>query len=282
MAALEPERAKLDTTIPNESRIADYFLGGKDNFAADRAAAEHALTIAPELPALSREGRRFLRRAVRFLAGEAGIRQFVDIGCGLPTQGNVHEIAHSVAPDARVVYVDHDPMTVVHGQALLQDNERTVVIEADARDPAALLTHPGLTSVIDLDRPVAILLFAVLHCVPDDDLATHIVTHLRKAIAPGSYLALSHPVSDLCPEKTAKLAAVYQAQGTITGGRRGNLRTKAEVERFFDGLDLVEPGVVYTPLWRPGEETPHRPDATWVVGGVGRKPRRPREHPALT
>ncbi|GIH80282.1 SAM-dependent methyltransferase [Planobispora longispora] len=281
MATLEPERAKLDTTTPNEGRIADYFLGGKDNFAADRAAAEHALAIAPELPALAREGRRFLGRAVRFLA-EAGIRQFIDIGCGLPTQGNVHEIAHSIAPDARVVYIDNDPMVVVHGQALLQDNERTVVIEADARDPARMLTHPGLTSMIDLDEPVAILLFAVLHSLPDDDVATHVVTHLRKAIAPGSYVALSHAVSDLCPKKTAKLAAVYQAQGTITGGRRGNLRTKAEVERFFDGLDLVEPGVVYLPLWRPGDDLHHSPDSTWVVGGVGRKPRRPREGPAFT
>ncbi|MBG0830351.1 SAM-dependent methyltransferase [Planomonospora sp. ID67723] len=268
-----PERAKFDTTVPNEGRIADYFLGGKDNFAADRAAAEHVLSIAPELPALAREGRRFLARTVRFLAAEAGVRQFVDIGCGLPTQGTVHEIVHSAAPGARVVYVDNDPMVVTHGQALLQDDRLTAVVEADALDPARMLAHPRLSEMIDLERPVAILLFALLHNFPDDDLVAQMITHLRKAVAPGSYLAFSHAVSDLCPETTARLAAVYQAQGSIAGPPRGNLRTKGEVERLFDGLDFVEPGIVYIPRWRPDGAVLHGPDSVWVVGGVGRTTR---------
>ncbi|GIH94814.1 SAM-dependent methyltransferase [Planobispora siamensis] len=274
MASSGRERAKLDTSIPNEGRIADYFLGGKDNFAADRAAAQHVLSIAPELPAMSREGRRFLARVVRFLVAEAGVRQFVDIGCGLPTQGNVHEIVHSVAPEARVVYVDNDPMVVTHGQALLQDDRRTVVVEADVRDPAAMLGHPELTRMIDFDRPVAVLLFALLHVLPDDDTVTQIITHLRKAIAPGSYVAFSHAVSDLCPETTARLARVYYEQGSISGGWRANLRTKAEVEHFLDGFEPVEPGVVYIPQWRPDEELSPMADAVWVVGGVGRRTNR--------
>ncbi|GAA3092883.1 SAM-dependent methyltransferase [Streptosporangium carneum] len=271
MASSRPQRPRLDTTTPNMGRVADYFLGGKDNFAVDREAAEAALAITPELPALWREGRRFLGRAVRFLAQEAGIRQFVDIGCGLPTQGNVHEIAHSVAPDARVVYVDNDPMVVVHGQALLQDDRLTVVIEADVREPELLLSHPRLTEMIDLDEPVAILLFGVLQDIPDDALVLQISDHLRKAISPGSYMAISQPVSDLRPEATAKLAAFYQDEGAISGPRREGLRTKTEVERCFEGLDLVDPGVVYIPQWRPDGVVLHRPDSIWVVGGIGRK-----------
>jgi len=263
-------RLTFDPTIPNAGRIADYFLGGKDKFAADRAAAQIALALAPKLPAMSREGRRFLGRAVRFLA-ESGSRQFIDIGCGLPTQGNVHEMVHAVAPDARVVYVDNDPMVVVHAQALLQDDLLTTVVEADARDPERLLSDPRLTGMIDLDRPVAVLLFSLLQDVTDDVLAMQIVTELQKAIAPGSYVALSHAVSDLRPETTAKLAALYQDRGSVTGPRRDNLRTKADVGRFFDGLTLVEPGLVYVPRWRPDGIVLHPPDSVWVVGGVGRK-----------
>ncbi|WP_433236805.1 SAM-dependent methyltransferase [Streptosporangium sp. CA-135522] len=270
MVPSKTERLTFDPTVPNAGRIADYFLGGKNNFAADRAAAQAAIAIAPELPAMSREGRRFLGRAVRFLA-DAGIRQFVDIGCGLPTQGNVHEIAHAVAPDARVVYVDNDPMVVVHAQALLQDDRLTTVVEADARDPEGLLSRLRRTGMIDLDQPVAILLFSMLQDVTDDVLATQITTELHKAIAPGSYMAVSHAVSDLRPETTAKLTALYQDGGSVTGPRRENLRTRAEVGRFFDGLTLVEPGVVYVPQWRPDGAVLHRPDSVWVVGGVGRK-----------
>ncbi|MGV9779648.1 SAM-dependent methyltransferase, partial [Streptosporangium sp. NPDC003464] len=191
--------------------------------------------------------------------------------CGLPTRGNVHEIVHAVAPEARVAYVDNDPMVVVHAQALLQDDRLTTVVEADARRPELLLSRLRLTGMIDFDRPVAVLLFSVLQDITDDALALRIVTDLRRAIAPGSYLAVSHAVSDMRPETTAKLAALYQDRGSVTGPRRGNLRTGAEVGRFFDGLALVEPGVVYVPRWRPDGTGPHRPDSVWVVGGVGRK-----------
>ncbi|MEU8203784.1 SAM-dependent methyltransferase [Streptosporangium sp. NPDC049046] len=270
MASSQPERLRFDPTIPNAGRISDYFLGGKDNFASDRAAAQVALSIAPELPAMSREGRRFLDRVVRFLV-EAGIRQFVDIGCGLPTQGSVHQILRGLAPEARVVYVDNDPMVVVHAQALLKEDSPAIVVEADMRDPERLLAHPGLTGLIDLDEPVALLLFSVLADLPDDVEATQAVAALQKAVAPGSYMALSHAVSDLCPDRTARLAALFQDSGSITGPRRANLRTKAEVELFLDGLRPVEPGVVYIPEWRPEGAIPHRPDSVWVVGGVARK-----------
>ncbi|MEV7908605.1 SAM-dependent methyltransferase, partial [Streptomyces anulatus] len=167
--------------------------------------------------------------------------------------------------------VDNDPMVVVHGQALLQDDRLTVVIEADVRDPEALLSHPRLTEMIDLNEPVAILLLGVLQDIPDDALVLQISEHLRKAISPGSYMAISQPVSDLRPEATAKLAAFYQDEGAITGPRREGLRTKTEVERCFEGLDLVDPGVVYIPQWRPDGAVLHRPDSIWVVGGIGRK-----------
>ena len=272
MASPRPERLRFDPKTPNAGRMADYFIGGKDNFAADRVTAQEALAIAPELPVLAREGRDFLGRAVRFLA-KAGIRQFVDIGCGLPTEGNVHEILRTVASDARVAYVDNDPMVIVHARALLSGDRLTTVVEADARDPEQLLAHLRFGGTIDVDRPVAILLFSVLTDLPDDASAMRITADLRKAIAPGSYMAISHAVSDLCPETTARLAALYQNRGSITGPRRGNLRTKAEVELFFGELELVEPGVVYVPRWRPDGAVPYQPDSVWVVGGIGRKER---------
>lgn len=271
MEASIPQRPRFDTTIPHLGRVADYIRGGKDNFAADRRAAETAMTIAPELPVLWRETRRFLGRMVRYLAAEAGIRQFVDIGCGLPSRDNVHEIADTVAPGARVVYVDNDPVAVAHGQALLQDERRTVVIEADARDPEALLSHPRLTGLIDLDEPVAFLLFGVLPEIPEDDVAARIVGHLRDRLVPGGHLALSHQVSDPCPETTARLTAFYRREGAIPRFHRDNLRRRAEVGRFFDGLTLVDPGLVYVPWWRPEREVPYPPDAVWVAGGVARK-----------
>lgn len=267
--ALEPRR--FDPTIPSEARITDFWLGGKDNFAADREAAQTALEIAPELPLMSREGRRFLERTIRFLI-EAGIRQFIDIGCGLPTRGNVHEVAHVTAPDTLIVYVDHDPVVIRHAQALVKGDPRIVVIQADARDPEQLLAHPDLVELIDLSQPVAILLMSTLVVIPDDKLVAAIVAHLCAAIAPGSYLAISHAVSDMRPETTAKLAALYQDNGTVIGPHRGQLRTRAEIEPLFDDLETVDPGLVYISDWRPDpDETRHPPETVWVVGGIGRK-----------
>ena len=269
-----PDSRGFDPTVPNEGRMYDFFLGGKDNFAADRQAAEQALELAPDLRILARENRRFLSRAVRFLAA-SGVRQFIDIGTGLPTRGNVHEIAQSVAPEARVVYVDNDPVVRVHAEALLRDDDRVTVIQADVRDPDAILGHPELLRLIDLDRPVAVLLFFVLYAVPEDDHAARIVERLREAMAPGSYLAISHPVSDICPEVTARLAALYQQEAKVIEGQaRHNVRTRADIEPYFAGLDLVEPGVVLLPYWRPDEPgmAEGAASSVWAVGGVGRKP----------
>lgn len=250
----------------------DFYLGGKDNFAADREAALQALTIAPGLPLLVREARRFLGHAVRFLA-ESGIRQFVDIGTGLPTQGNVHEVAQAVAPDARIVYVDNDPVVRVHAEALLEHTESATVLQADMRDPEQILHHPDLLRLIDLDQPVAILLFAVLYTVPEDDQAEWIVARLREAMAPGSYLAISHPVSDRNPEMTAQLAMMYQQEvKVIRGVPRSNIRAKAEVARYFDGLELIEPGVAFLHEWWPSSQIgTDRDQSIWAVGGIGQK-----------
>jgi SAM-dependent methyltransferase len=267
----EQKSQEFDPSIPNVARMYDYFLGGKDNFAADREAAEQALSLAPEIRVAAREGRLFLHRVVQFLV-DAGIRQFIDIGCGLPTQGNVHEVAQAAAPDCRVAYVDNDRVVIAHARALLENNPRTAVIQADLREPERILRDPQLRQLIDVEQPVGILLISVLHVIPDDDVAQKIVVPLRESMVPGSYLAISHAVSDMRPEVTAKLAALYQDRMAIAGPRRQNLRTKAEVQSFFDGLEMVEPGLVFTPAWRPESGRRHPQAASvWTVGGVGRK-----------
>jgi O-methyltransferase involved in polyketide biosynthesis len=229
-----------------------------------------ALTIAPDLRDGAREIRKFVRRAVRFLVG-AGIRQFVDIGCGLPTQGNVHEVAQGAAPDARIAYVDNDPVVISHARALLETNDRTAVVEADVREPDRLLADPALRRLIDFDQPVAILMISLLHFIPDDDEVHAIVDRFRTAVVPGSHLAISHAVADPRPEVTAKLAALYQQRTGVKGPHRANLRTKAEVEPFFANLDVVPPGVVYIAEWRPELADPLEPvGATWAVAGIGR------------
>jgi S-adenosyl methyltransferase len=264
---------RVDVTVPNEARMMDFFVGGKDNFAADRDAARQALAVAPDLPIMAQEGRNFLGRAVRFLA-QAGIGQFIDIGCGLPTRGNTHEIAQNAAPGSHVVYVDNDPVVIAHAQALLANDSVTGVVQGDMYDADQILTDPILTRLIDLSRPVAILLMGTLAIVPDDDAAFGIVKHLRDSIAPGSYLALSHAISDIRPEMTAKLAALYQDSNVVTGPRRNNLRTTDEIAPYFDGLELVEPGLVRLPEWRPEPRLgPVDPASIWAVGGVGLKHR---------
>ncbi len=250
----------------------DYFLGGKDNFAADRQAADKALEVAPELLVLMREWRGFIRRVVRFLA-EGGIRQFIDIGGGLPADENVHQIAQAIAPGVRVLYVDSDPVVVSHAQALLADNERTIAISADVREPDEIINHEALLKLIDLGQPVAVLLLTVLHSIPDDDVVERVIARLRSAILPGSYLAIQHAVCDTRPEVTESLTSLYQDEKAITGARRAhNTRSKAQIESLFSGLELVEPGVVYLPAWRPEPGTNITdPESVWLVGGVGRK-----------
>jgi hypothetical protein len=271
VAPSEREHPRFDPTMPNEARILDFIIGGKDNFAVDREAAEKALELAPDLPMLISESRKCLGRMVHFLA-EAGVRQFVDIGCGLPTRGNVHEIAQAAAPGSRVVYVDNDPVVVAHAQALLVSNEETTVIQADAHDIEKILTDPGLTSLIDLRKPVAFLLMSLLHVIHADDVATGIAKRMQDVMVPGSHLVIAHAISDICPNVTADLSTLFQEAEVIKGERRYNLRTKAEIDPFFDGLELVEPGIVHLPAWRPGPGEPTvDPESVWVVGGIGRK-----------
>lgn len=260
----------VDLTTPSVARIYDYYLGGKDNFAIDRKVAAKVLEQTPELVMMAREGRAFLVRVVRFLA-EAGIRQFVDIGSGLPTRRNVHEVAQETAPDARVVYVDNDPHVLTHARALLAGNGSTTVIGGDLNDPDAILADPELRAVIDLEQPVAFLLISVLHLIQDDEHAARIAARLREAMCPGGYLAISHAVSDLCPEETMRIASLYRDSGAVENGPRRQLRTKAEVEPFFGDLELVDPGFVYVDRWRPDYVLPGGARRIWNAGGVGRK-----------
>jgi hypothetical protein len=264
----------IDVNTPNVARMWDYQLGGKDNFAADREAAEMVNEAmrrvnSPDGRAVARENRAFLQRAVRFLAGEAQIGQFIDIGAGLPTQGNVHQAAHEVAPQARVVYADYDPVVVVHGQALLTGTDKTTVIHADLRQPDKILNDPELRRMIDLGQPVAILLIAVLHLLTDDDDPVGVVTQLRDAMAPGSYLVVTHATRQTRPAAATALSDEFKRLRVTTPIVP---RSREEIERFFDGFDLVEPGLVFPALWHP-DTAPAQGDAgaEWMFAGVGRK-----------
>ncbi|WP_225878914.1 SAM-dependent methyltransferase [Spongiactinospora rosea] len=234
----------FNPNIPNSARMYDYFLGGKNNLPADRAAAEMVLKYVPEIPIGIRENREFLCRAVRFLA-EQGVHQFLDIGAGLPTQRNVHQVAAETAPDARTVYVDNDPQVLVHARALLQDSPNVIVAAGDVRRPQEILRDPAVREHLDFDRPIAVLLLAILHFIPDDDHPAGIVRTLREAVVPGSFLALSHVVVDERPEAVAPVERIYQNASTPFVGR-----LSSEVEPFFAGLDLVEPGLVNLHEWR--------------------------------
>jgi SAM-dependent methyltransferase len=260
----------LRTDRPTPARMYDYYLGGKDNFAVDREAAEQVLTAAPEVRVLARENRAFLGRAVRYLAAEAGIRQFVDVGTGLPTQGNVHEVAQAVDPSARVVYVDNDPIVRAHAKALLPADGTTAVIEADMRDPGPILDHPDLLRLIDFAEPVAVLFMSVLHFITDEEDPYGLVAAFRDRCAPGSHLALSHITSPERGADGAEAAAdVYKSRATSPAV----LRTPKEIGALFDGYDLVEPGLVYLPQWRP--DAPGDADdaeSVWMLCAVGRTP----------
>ena len=259
--------AGLDVTKPSVARMYDYYLGGKDNFAVDRKAAEDAIVAAPVAGVMAVENRAFLGRAVRTLA-RAGIRQFIDLGTGLPTMGNVHEVAHQVAPVARVVYVDYDPVVLVHARALLTEAGHTTIIRADMRDPASILRHPSLRGLIDLDEPVAVLMVAVLHFVTADEDPYDLVARFRDAMAPGSYLVISHASGDTSPD-AARLVEAYRA---ARASAPVVLRTRAEITRLFDGFELIEPGLVHLPQWRPEDPDKVRdPERMWILCGVGRK-----------
>jgi hypothetical protein len=269
-SAAEPTASvELRTDVAHSARMYDYYLGGKNNFAADRAAAELALTAFPDLRTGPRQNRGFLARATGYLAGQ-GIRQFLDIGAGLPTSPNLHEVAQEIAPESRVVYVDNDPIVLVHARALLTSAPEgaTAYIDADLRDPLRILSDSALTATLDLTRPVALSLVAILHFVPDEDDARGIVATLVDALPSGSYLTLTHITADAEPE-VEKVIETYRARG-IPGQARG----REEVERFFPGLELVDPGVQMVHRWRPDASTDQALTDAQVscYGAVARKP----------
>jgi SAM-dependent methyltransferase len=254
----------LKTHIAHPARVYDYWLGGKDNYAADREVAERALAVVPEVPQSARANRQFLKRAVR-LAAEDGIEQFLDLGSGLPTAENTHEIAQRTRPKARVAYVDNDPIVRVHGQALLANTVTTTVIQADIREPKTILEHPQVTRLIDFTRPLAVLMLGVLHFVADDEDAYGLAARFRDAVAPGSYLIFSHITADADPEQ-GKLF-----REAINREARATIRTRDDVERFFTGFDILEPGIVPPDRWRPDPDQPSAMDRFWLWAGVGVK-----------
>jgi len=243
------ETLPFDTTVANQARLYDYFLGGKDNYAVDRAAGEAFLKVNPDTVFTVRENRAFLGRAVRFLAADAGIRQFLDIGTGIPTAGNTHHVAQSIAPDARVVYVDYDPIVLAHARALLTTSGtgETAYIHADLRDTGMVLDKAR--ELLDFTKPVAITLIAILHAIPDTDDPHAIVARLVDAVPTGSYLTVSHLGSDLVPPETLQEMKDFEARSAAQ--QQFTYRTSAEVARFFEGTDLVPPGLVPLEKWRP-------------------------------
>jgi SAM-dependent methyltransferase len=257
----------LDSSTPNVARMYHHYLGGRETFKADRDAAEQVLAALPVTRVSAAEIREFSRRAVRFLADDAGIDQFLDLGTGLPARHAVHEVAQQVNPAARVVYVDNDPVVVSHGDALLAKPGVAVVVRADLRRPAELLAMPGVRAHLDFGRPVAVLLVSVLHFIADADDPHAIVTTIRNALAPGSYLALSHASADFVPdENVVRRAVAAYGKTNAPAWPRG----RADILRFFDGFDLVEPGLVPKPQWRPapGTDAAGVPDVSWC--GVAR------------
>jgi hypothetical protein len=257
----------FDTSVAHPARVYDYWLGGKDNFAADREAAERVLAVTPGLRFRVRANRAFLARAVRYLAGEAGIRQFLDIGTGIPAANNTHEVAQATAPESRIVYVDNDPIVLAHARALLTSNSAgaTAYIDGDLRDTGTILEAAART--LDFSQPVALMLLGVLHLIPDADDPYAIVARLLAAMPAGSYLAISHPASDINAGQAEAQKRYNERVSTPQ-----TLRTHAEVCRFFDGLSLVPPGVVYVHTWRPdpGDDAPEQ--VASAHGGVARKP----------
>ncbi|MFG1710498.1 SAM-dependent methyltransferase [Nonomuraea sp. M3C6] len=269
----EQERAPVgvDPTVPSVARMYDYLLGGKDNFAADREAAAQIIQLSPNAKEIAQANRAFLGRAVRAVA-ESGIRQFLDIGTGLPTQENVHQVAQRVSPGSRVVYVDNDPIVLVHARALLAETADTIVVEGDMRDPKAILGHPEITRQLDFQQPLAVILVAVLHFIPDDDLAQGIVRAIRESLPSGSHLILSHVTAgELDRDVVGEGREVYRrtSAGNVTP------RTREQVAGFFEGLEMLEPGLVSTTDWRAeGTLDPSLagPGGADILCGIGRVP----------
>ena len=262
-----PAPSDLDTSVPHIARVYDYWLGGKDNFAVDREAAEQVIEAYPGILRDVRAQRAFLSNAVSYLAGVAGIRQFLDIGTGIPTANNTHEVAQDVEPGCRVVYVDNDPMVLTHARALLVGvTAPTAYVDADLRDTGKVLAEAA--RLLDFSKPVAVMLISVLHLIPDEDDPHAIVTRLLEAVPSGSWLALSHPARDVHPQQVTEAASRFNQLARA----KATLRTRAEILRFFDGLELLEPGLVQIHQWRPGLAAPGRRQEAAGYCGLARKP----------
>lgn len=265
--ASESSGVSLRIEEAHSARMYDYLLGGKDNYPSDQKAAEGAVEAFPTLRVAARENRAFLGRAVRYVVEETGIRQFLDIGSGLPTADNVHQVAQRHDPDARVVYVDNDPIVLAHGRALLATDARTTVIETDIRDPRSVIEHPETRALIDFTQPVAVLAVAILHFISDAEDPAGIVARLRQSLAPGSVIVLSHATAEISPTTALGVQAAYRAQGVPL-----TLRDRAAFAELFAGFDLVDPGIQVVSDWRatvPEEQRPSHAEVSWY-GGIGR------------
>ncbi|MBC9730600.1 SAM-dependent methyltransferase [Streptomyces sp. TRM68367] len=268
MTGTEPATSRIDTTRPHPARVYDWFLGGKDNYPVDEELGRRITSINAEAPRAARANRRFMRRATRVLARETGIRQFLDVGTGIPTEPNLHQVAQSVAPDARVVYVDNDPIVLAHAAALLQGTPEGVTkyLQADAREPARILEQAA--AAVDFARPVAVSLIALLHFVADEDGAHDLVRTLVDALAPGSCLVLSAMTADFEPENVRRGIEAYAASGVTLVAR-----SHTETSAFFKGLELMAPGIVSLADWRPAQdEEPEEDGVVSLYGAVGIKP----------
>jgi O-methyltransferase involved in polyketide biosynthesis len=256
----------IDTSVPHSARIWNYWVGGKDNYPIDREVGARIAEMVPDVYEVARQSRAFLGRAVRFLAGEAGIRQFLDVGTGLPTHENTHEVAQRIAPESRIVYVDNDPLVLVHAQALLTSSPEGVTdyIQADVREPDAILN--AAAEILDFDRPIALMLLGVMGNVVDDDEAYTIVKRLLNALPPGSYMAFNDSCDAVHGEERAQALQHWNEQG----GSPYTIRSPEQITRFFDGLEILEPGVVSTSRWRP--DTDPLPTEVGAYCGIGRKP----------
>ncbi|WP_089254677.1 SAM-dependent methyltransferase [Asanoa hainanensis] len=268
---MEQSRAlptEVDLSRPSAARVYDYFLGGAHNFEIDRQLAQQIAAMTPNLADTMRAGRAFLRRAVAELT-RLGVDQYLDIGSGIPTVGNVHEVAQGINPKARIVYVDIDPVAVAHSRSILEDNPLTAVIQADVRDPAHILSEARETGLLDFTKPIGVLLAGIVHFVPDSDDPDRLMAALRDAVPPGSYLVISHSTYEDQPQEmldAQKLSARTATEIT--------LRSKAQVSAYFGDWELLEPGVVHMPLWRPDspDDVDDQPERFGAFGGVARKP----------
>ncbi len=265
MAEPGPAPDGVETDKPSVARLYDFFLGGHHNYAADRELGRKLLQAEPNARYIVKENRAFLGRAVSYLT-QAGISQFIDLGSGIPTQENVHEIAQRGNSESRVVYVDNDSGVIAHSRHLLRGNPLVSIINADLRNPAAIVTHPEVGRLIDFSQPVGLLMVTVLHFVPDTQDPYGIVSRFAQALAPGSFLVISHATRDSSPDTATKVEELYQNAATSA-----HTRTAEEIGRFFTGFEMVEPGLVYLPQWRQDGPEPDHPEQAWFFAGVGRK-----------